>query len=339
MISDIGGMEFIDLSNQAALVNEFLVDKPEANIFQSPEYAQLQVSVSNQKPFCFGVQRDEELLGLVSGIIITNYSWPVSLLTSRAIISGGPVLKDPNSLVLGFLLEHLAKALGKQVIFTQIRNLKEWSAFKPTFEQYGFSYVPHLDILIDLEQPEVKLLSRISKNKRKNVRKTLNKGCTFEVITDKTVYQDAIALVLDTYKRAKVPSPDPSLLQVAFDQLRKDKKFVAFGIFHEGLLIGTRMELLYNGLVYDWYAGSHHQYTNKYPNDFLIYHLLLWAKGEGYHTFDFGGAGKPGIPYGVRDYKMKFGGELVEYGRFDKVHNTYLYALGKLGLKAFQLFK
>lgn len=335
----MSNMEFIDLSTQGERVDSFLADASDASIFQTQAYATLQKSVNNQVPFCYGVQANGELLGLVAGVAITNYFWPLSLLTSRAIISGGPVLKTQDPEVLTFLLKELSATLKRQVIFTQFRNLKDWTEEKNVFNRAGYDYVPHLDILIDLQQPEATLLSKISKNKRKNVRKTLNKCCTFEEITNNTIYQDAIALVLDTYKRAKVPAPEPSLLQAAFDQLRKDKKFVAFGIFHEGLLIGTRMELLYNGLVYDWYAGSHHEHTNKYPNDFLVYHLLLWAKAQGYYTFDFGGAGKPNVPYGVRDYKMKFGGELVEFGRFDKVHNTYLYALGKLGLKAFQLFK
>ena len=42
------------------------------------------------------------------------------------------------------------------------------------------------------------------------------------------------------------------------------------------------------------------------------------------------GAGAPGDGgYGVRDFKAKFGGELVEYGRFRYVANKPLYTLGK----------
>ena len=45
------------------------------------------------------------------------------------------------------------------------------------------------------------------------------------------------------------------------------------------------------------------------------------------------GAGAPGDGgYGVRDFKAKFGGELVEYGRFKYVCNPVLYAIGKLGV-------
>jgi serine/alanine adding enzyme len=37
-------------------------------------------------------------------------------------------------------------------------------------------------------------------------------------------------------------------------------------------------------------------------------------------VFDFGGAGRPDEPYGPREFKSKFGGELVDYGRDVLVH-------------------
>ena len=84
----------------------------------------------------------------------------------------------------------------------------------------------------------------------------------------------------------------------------------------EGTIIGTRVELCFKDLVYDWYAGADDNYKNHYPNDVLPYSILIWGKENGFKSFDFGGAGKPDVPYGVRDHKLKFGGQMVEYGRF-----------------------
>ena len=41
------------------------------------------------------------------------------------------------------------------------------------------------------------------------------------------------------------------------------------------------------------------------------------------------GAGKPDEGYGVREFKSKFGGELVELGRFLSINNPILYSIGK----------
>ena len=45
------------------------------------------------------------------------------------------------------------------------------------------------------------------------------------------------------------------------------------------------------------------------------------------------GAGKPDDSYGVREFKAKFGGQLVEHGRFQNIINPFLYEVGKLGVK------
>jgi lipid II:glycine glycyltransferase (peptidoglycan interpeptide bridge formation enzyme) len=47
---------------------------------------------------------------------------------------------------------------------------------------------------------------------------------------------------------------------------------------------------------------------------------LRWGRTHGFEVFDFGGAGRPDEPYGPREFKAKFGGELVDYGRDVLVH-------------------
>ena len=61
---------------------------------------------------------------------------------------------------------------------------------------------------------------------------------------------------------------------------------------------------------------------------------IQFAAESGHKCFDMMGAGAPGDGgYGVRDFKAKFGGTLVEYGRFKYICNKPLYALGKLGVR------
>jgi lipid II:glycine glycyltransferase (peptidoglycan interpeptide bridge formation enzyme) len=45
------------------------------------------------------------------------------------------------------------------------------------------------------------------------------------------------------------------------------------------------------------------------------------------------GAGNPEEEYGVRDFKARFGGDLIEFGRFKKIFMPLLYSLGKTALK------
>ena len=51
-----------------------------------------------------------------------------------------------------------------------------------------------------------------------------------------------------------------------------------------------------------------------------MWDIIRWGAKNGYGVLDFGGAGKPGEEYGVRDFKSKFNGKLVNFGRNTRVH-------------------
>ncbi len=99
------------------------------------------------------------------------------------------------------------------------------------------------------------------------------------------------------------------------------------------------LALSYKKCIFDNYAGSYLTHYNKYPNDLIPWEVFLWGKRNDYRVFDFGGAGKPDIPYGVREYKKKFGGEIVNYGRYEKIHSRFIYLMAKQGFKFWQKIK
>jgi len=90
---------------------------------------------------------------------------------------------------------------------------------------------------------------------------------------------------------------------------------------YENNYIGGILILTYNGIIHDWYAGACDEYLKLCPNDLLAWHPIEWGSENGYHTFDFLGAGKPDEKYGVRDFKKRFGGQLVNFGRYKKIHS------------------
>ena len=58
---------------------------------------------------------------------------------------------------------------------------------------------------------------------------------------------------------------------------------------------------------------------------------------HGYDIFDFGGAGTPKKSYGVRDYKKKFGGKLVNYGRYEEIRRPLKFATANVGFKLWKI--
>jgi serine/alanine adding enzyme len=67
--------------------------------------------------------------------------------------------------------------------------------------------------------------------------------------------------------------------------------------------------------IYDWFAGSTNLVSSGHANESMVWHALRVGMDHGCQWFDFGGAGRPDQPYGVRDFKAEFGGTMVNYGR------------------------
>ena len=86
--------------------------------------------------------------------------------------------------------------------------------------------------------------------------------------------------------------------------------------------------------VYEWFVcGKDGCYPKVYPSTLATWAAIRFAADNGYKRFDMMGAGAPGDGgYGVREFKAKFGGELVEYGRYLHVCNKLLYGLGKFAV-------
>ena len=114
---------------------------------------------------------------------------------------------------------------------------------------------------------------------------------------------------------------------------------VFWGAYLNDELVGTMYTFCYKGRIYDFFAGSNSIHKNKFPNSLIPWQVMLWGKSNGMTLFDWGGAGKPGVPYGVRDYKEKFGGQLVNFGRFEKIHKPFLFRIAKVAFKIWQYVK
>ena len=125
---------------------------------------------------------------------------------------------------------------------------------------------------------------------------------------------------------------DRALIMVVRSRIERDPIFSR--IAARGL-----NNLVYKDVIYDWYAASDREYSGYHPSDLLPWNTILWAKGNNLKTYDFAGAGKPNKDYSVRDYKLKFGGKLLNFGRYQCIHKPLLYKLGVFGLKAYQYLK
>ncbi|MCR4405524.1 MAG: GNAT family N-acetyltransferase [Anaerolineae bacterium] len=321
----------------------FVDNHPQGNIFHTPEMFQVFARAKGHRPTLWATTDDDgQVLALLLPVQITLKGGPLRRLTTRAVVYGS-VLCAPGpegQEALALLLRTYTQQVNGAPLFTELRNLSDLTAVQPILQTHGFAYEDHLNYLINLTLPPETLFQNIGARTRKHIRRALRQG---EVVIEEVTKREQIATCYDflcrTYRAARVPLADRSLFETAFDVLHP-KGMVRFTVARVGQIpVVTSVELLYKDTVYGWYGGVDRAYSSYRPNELLMWHILQWSAENNYKVYDFGGAGKPNEKYGVRDFKAKFGGTLVNYGRNTYVHNRYLLHLSALGYRVYRGLK
>jgi len=320
--------------------SRFVNNHPNGNIFQTPEMYKVYENTKKYEPvFLAVIDNNENILGTLLAVIQKEYSRFLGNFTARSIIFGGPLIEDNNPEILHFILKEYGKRIKRKAIYSQFRNMWNWSNLKDIFLKNGFEYDEHLNILIDLNKSKDELWENVHSKRRNEIRRAKKEGTTFSLKQGISDLKECYAILLSVYNRAKLPIPKLNFFASIFYNTSEKFGLKLFCAENEKKIIGCLLGLVYNKTIYDFYAGAYSEYYKKYPNDLIPWEIFLWGKENGYEYFDFGGAGKPNIPYGVRDYKKKFGGELVNYGRFEIVHKPELFKIAKAGFTVWKKLK
>lgn len=216
-------------------------------------------------------------------------------------------------------------------IYIESRNFNDYSRWKDAFAAAGFDYRPHLNFHVDCTDKEV-MWERLSENRRRQVRKAQAAvECLMNEGISELEVREWYAILAELY-RTKVKTP---LWPVEFFLEAYRQKVGRFMLVkHEGKVIGGSMVVTDGKAVYEWFeCGLNADYKDQFPSVMATWAGITLAHETGCARYDMMGAGMPEVPYGVRDFKSEFGGELVEYGRFLCVNKPMLYLMGKFGVK------
>ena len=303
---------------------------PVASFFQSLEAHTFFSSCGGMQSEAYGVEQDGQLAGVM---VVTLYAEGGLLrrrFTSRAIVNGGPLLDGAiGHEALLLLLNAVADSLRRRCIYLETRNFNDYSPWRDTFLQAGFSYQPHYNFHIVTDD---KTDGRMDKGRRRKIRRAVEHGVRVE--HDNSAVASFHTLLLDLY-RTKIHKP---LSPLAFFETLVRQPFTHLFVVREpgGNVIGGQLCVELEGKVlYSWYCcGQDNLYHDLHPSIMANYAAIRYAADNGFLRLDMMGAGSPGDGgYGVRDFKAQFGGTLVEHGRYLRVFNRAVYSLGKLYIK------
>ena len=316
------------------LWSKLVKQSPVATWFQTRAAYVFFDDLSFFEAFAIAVESDGQLKGLTVGYIQKDGGKIKQFFSRRAIVVGGPLLSDGiTDEELAFLLSALIKRLQRKAIFIETRNFNDYTRWHSIFEQSGFDYEPHYDVQVDTTSIEL-VNSKLDRNRRRNIKKALENGLVIDESPSADDLRKLYAMLEELYT-TKVKTPlFPFEFFEKLSQIPSSRFFLAKNAEGE-LLGGLVCVALDHRCVYAWLAcGDDANYKALSPSVMVNYAGVSYAARQGMSRFDFMGAGKPDDGgYGVRDFKLKFGGDLVEYGRYIHVCNRMLFGIGKLAVK------
>ena len=315
--------------------SRYLEEHPDGSIYNSPFMFNVWDKTPHHTPFaCFAVDcQEKKIKAMLSGFVQTLKPGLFKGLSTRTIMMSSPLSDDSEALQK--LLQHYIRNFQTQAVYTEIRNHFDTVEVKQAFTSNGFEWLDHLNILIDLTLSEKDLWAKVHSKRRNEIRKAQKCGLVFRQIAVEQL-ADAYKILQEVYRRAGLPLLPYAFFETAMHSSSAGIGMEAFGAFLEDKMVGTMITLVYKKKVIDLFAGSLSEFYHLHPNDLIPWEVMIHYKDRGFEAFDFGGAGRPGVAYGVRDYKAKFGGQVVNHGRFSMIHKPISMAIAKMGFRTLQ---
>jgi lipid II:glycine glycyltransferase (peptidoglycan interpeptide bridge formation enzyme) len=311
----------------------FVYNHPHANFFQSNKALSFFQQVNNYESVLIVARKHKEIVGSLLAVIIKEGTGLKGYFSRRCIVWGGPLIDGKDDEVFVSLLHRLERFVSSKCIYIEFRNFWDQTDYMNLFRKNAYNFNEHLNYIVQVSTLE-ESKAGLSKSKKRQVNKSLKSGA--ELVSAKNLKQikQFYNLLYRLYKE-KVRKPLPSFdFFSCFFQNRSLGTYIL--VHYENRIIGGIMCPIYKDTIYEWFVcGMDGNIKNVYPSVLATWGPIEYAANNGLKYFDFMGAGRPDENYGVREFKSKFGGNLVNYGRFVKVVKPFQYQIGKTGLQAY----
>ena len=318
--------------------NQFIGTSATGNIFHTPMMMDVFRETVNYEPFLFSVinEYSKEIESLLLVTKIEILSSMLNRFASRMICYGGIIHSTDATNGLLKLFEFYDPIVRNKSIFTEIRNIYPTESFKPDMIAAGYEYEEYLNYIVDIRRDVQKIFRSFSESRKRNIRALEKMGVYVEEVTVMKGIEIVYEILDQTYSRIQVPLADISLFESLMKHLFEKNMVKFFWAKFKDQSLAALVTLLYKDVIYTWYYGSASEFRNLSPESLLIWHVMKWGALNGYRILDFGGAGRPDENYGVRDFKARFNGECVNYGRYIKVYSKTCLKLSKLGYQVYR---
>jgi len=323
-------------------IHKFLVKHLHNTIFQSPVFYKYYSSLEFYTPYYILQYNNDELEGILLAVVIAEGKGILSRISKRCIIQGGPIVKDDSPEIIDALLKTLNANISKGTLITQFRNYRTWDKKAiDIFQKNGFIFHDHLNLIVTISDPNA-TFQGFSSSRRRQIRKSLDSGVTLKPASDLSEVEEFYLILQKLYfNKVRKPLPGFEFFKEFYTSLVPAGNGVIILVYYIGKIIGGIVAPITPGkMIYELYiCGLDKEYAGQYPSVMATWGAMEWAARNSIPAFDFMGLGKPGVPYGVRDFKLRFGGEQVNFGRFGRSNYKLVYTLAETGYNVLRKLK
>jgi serine/alanine adding enzyme len=291
-----------------------------AGFFNSGTFYKICLDSDYFNPYKVNVS-DEHVIGLTAG----------SYFSRRSLFYNPPIgIEFSENLIEDFLFK--SKDIFSNSVYIELRNIDNQQIDDELLRKHGFLREDWLNIFIDLKKKSA--FELLSDSKKRQVKNSIANGAVFLEAKSEKELQQFYSIIKNLYKnKIGKPLPDWNFFLSFFRYSKLNPQVKVFVVKKEDEVIGGMLCPFSEGkIVYEFLvAGLDNEMkgTGIYPSVFLTFKAVEFAQLNGFEVFNFMGAGYPNKPYGVRDFKKQFGGEMVNAGRYYKVQKRIFYYSGK----------
>lgn len=288
------------------------------NFFHSPaHFLSARDNPSTNPEYIISHNQHGEINGLVllvthreKGIILRNF-------TRRAVVYEEPLAVSGE--VQKQLTDYLLGHVRNRHLFLQFRINSD---SHPVLEDYNgvFSRQDYLNVFIPNDGAD-NAWEALSRSKRWQIRKNIENNVKIVEADGEPDLQQWYRILQYLYKyRVQKPVPPLSFFRALLNN-GDDVNFTRLLVVkhNKEVIGGILLPVTGKRCVHEWYiCGADRQYKplNIYPSVMATWAGIDYMIQHRYEYFDFMGAGRPDVPYGVREFKKRFGGELVDVVRY-----------------------
>lgn len=300
-------------------INNFLSYISHNNVFHSISHYYAAKDCPTTNPTYF-LLYDNNRIKALQLLVTHNSAGLFKNMTRRAVIYGPPVIdsKNSNDLSVKIISSTINYINNNRLLFTQFRYNKS----SEIFDLYNDSFVHknYLNLIIE-NRGASKIWKALSRSKKWQIRKSIKTGATLKEAQSEEEIMQWYTILHRLYK-TKILKPLPPL--DFFISLYQQFKKYSSGLFllvmyNKKVIGGILLPQSSNEVLHEWYiCGQDKTYKEKniYPSVLATWGGIDYMIQNNINSFDFMGLGNPDREYGVRDFKMRFGGEVIQTMRY-----------------------